>query len=346
MTVAPRVGPGTERVSDAPTKLLATAADWADRLGELTAAERTALLAWLAEDAAHVAAFDAMRRLLGDVALVAAAAPAPLATGTTRPPRRRWRREDRPTPRAARWGPAAAAASVLALALPLGWRVATNPAPAIERHVYASGIGARRQLTLPDGSRMTLDAASRVAVAFGNDVRALDLSRGAARFEVRHDPARPFTVVTADARMTALGTVFVVDRAAGGSSLRVFRGRVRLEVPGTIPAAVASGAWATVRDGHVRLGRFDPARDREWDSDWLEANGMRLDVALAQLSRYAPQPIRLAEMRLAAEPVTGRFRRDAPRRSAAQIGALFDLALVERDGALWLERRRTGAAAR
>lgn len=345
MAVDPRGGAGSERVRDAPTELLATAADWADRLGELTAAERAALVAWLAEDAAHVTAFDAMRRLLGDVALVEAAAPAPLATGTTRPSRRRLRRENRPAPRAARWG-AAAAAGVLALALPLGWRVATAPAPAIERHVYASGIAARRQLTLPDGSRMTLDAASRVAVAFGGDARALDLSRGAARFEVHHDPARPFTVTTADARVTALGTVFAVDRAAGGSSLRVFRDRVRLEVPGTIPAAVTAGGWAIVRDGHVRLGQFDPAREDGWDSDWLEADGMRLDVALAQLSRYAPQPIRLADARLAGEPVTGRFRRDAPRRSAAQIGALFDLSLVERDGALWLERRRAAAAAR
>ncbi|MBB3474139.1 FecR domain-containing protein [Sphingomonas sp. BK345] len=333
-------------MTDAPTKLLATAADWADRLGELTAAERTALLAWLTEDETHVAAFDAMRRLLGDVALVEATAPMPLAAATVRPPRRRWRREDRPAPRAARWGSRVAVATVLTLALPLGWRVATAPAPAIERHVYASGIGARRQLALPDGSRMTLDAASRVAVAFGGDARALDLSRGAARFKVHHDPARPFTVTTADARVTALGTVFAVDRAAGGSSVRVFRGRVRLEVPGTIPAALAAGGWATVRDGHVRLRRFDPARDHGWDSYWLEADDIRLDVALAQLSRYAPHSIRLADARLAAEPVTGRFRRDAPRRSAAQIGALFDLALVERDGTLWLERRRAGAATR
>ncbi len=329
-------------MADGPTPVLATAADYADRLDALTAAERATLVAWLAEDVAHAAAFDAMRRLLGDVALVEAIAPPPPATAAARMPRRRWRRAERAAPRAARW--AAAAAGVLALALPLGWRVATPLAPAVERHVYASGIATRRHLTLPDGSRMTLDAASRVAVAFGGDARALDLASGAARFEVRHDPARPFTVTTADARVTALGTVFAVDRAAGSSSVRVFRGRVRLEVPGTIPAAVAAGEWATIRDGHVRLGRSDPAREDGWASDWLEADGMRLDVALAQLSRYAPQPIRLADARLAAEPVSGRFRRDAPRRSAAQIGALFDLVPVEHDGALWLEPRRTAAA--
>lgn len=331
-------------MSDAPAALLVTAADWADRLGELTAAERAALAAWLAEDIAHAAAFDAIRRLLGDVALLEAAAPAAPATGAPRrASRRRWRREQ-PLRRTARWGAAAAVTLALALALPLGWRVAAPRSE--ERRVYASSVGVRRQFTLSDGSRMSLDAASQVAVAFAGDARALELKRGAARFEVRHDPARPFTVVTADARVTAVGTVFAVDRAAGGSSVRVFRGRVRLVAPGTVAVAVAAGGWATVRDGHVRLGRFDPARDRGWDSDWLEADRLRLDVALEQLSRYAPQPIRLADPRLAAEPVTGRFRRDSPRRSAAQIGALFDLALAERDGALWLERRRGATAVR
>jgi transmembrane sensor len=328
-------------MTDDRMTISATAADWADRQGELTAADRAALVAWLEAAPAHAAAFDAMRRLLADTALVGAVerrvdeAPPPVrASG-----RPGWVRVDR-THRRTRWlaGAAAAAAAVFAIALPIAWHRAAPPTAAAERHVYASAIGVRRQVRLPDGSTMALDAASRVAIAFRRDARRLDLAQGAARFDVQHDAARPFTVVTSDARMTALGTNFAVDRGAGISALRVFRGRVRLSAPGAAAVVVGGGGWARIQDGRITIGRFDAARYHGWQDDWLEGDAMRLDAALAQLSRYSAQPIRVADPRLAAEPLAGRFRLDTPRRSAMQIGALLDLSLNEREGTLWLER--------
>lgn len=231
-----------------------------------------------------------------------------------------------------------AAVAVFAVVLPIDGPRSTPPTAAAERHVYASAIGVRRQIGLPDGSTMALDAASRVAIAFGRDARALDLAQGAARFEVRHDVTRPFTVATPDAHMTALGTNFSVDRGGGISTLRVFRGRVRLAVTGSAAVVVTGGRWATVHDGRITIGRFDATHYRGWQSDWLEGDAMRLDTALAQLSRYSRQPIRVADPRLVAEPLAGRFRLDTPRRSAIQIGALLDLSVTERQGTLWLER--------
>lgn len=324
--------------------IVTEAADWADRWDELTAADRAALATWLAVSPAHAAAFDAMRRLLGDTALVEAAArqtgsgPAPIRAAGRRP----WLRQHRGIHREWRWlaaGATAMTAAALAFALPIGWLGTPPPAARVEQTVYASATGVRRQLRLPDGSAMALDAASKVAIAFRDDARMLDLLHGAAGFEVRHDATRPFTVVTPDARMTALGTNFAVDHAGTVSTLRVFRGRVRLLVAGAAPVVVTGGGWANVHAGRIAIGRFDARTYRGWQDDWLEGDAMRLDAALAQLSRYSPQPIRVADPRLAAEPVAGRFRLDTPRRSAMQIGALFDLSLEERGGTLWLERK-------
>lgn len=329
-------------MTDDHMAIRAIAADWADRQDELTAVDRAALVAWLRASPAHAVAFDAMRRLLGDTALAEAverrageASVAVRASG-----RRGWVRMDR-RHRGMRWlagAVAATAAAVFAVALRLEWHRATPPTAAAERHVYASAIGVRRQLRLPDGSTMTLDAASRVAIAFRGDARTLHLAQGAARFDVRHDVSRPFTVVTSDARMTALGTNFAVDRGGGVSTLRVFRGRVRLSAPGAAAVVVDGGGWATIHHGRITIGHFDAARYHGWQDNWLEGDTMRLDTALAALSRYSRQPIRVTDPRLAAEPLAGRFRLDTPRRSAAQIAALLDLSLNEREGTLWLER--------
>ncbi|MCJ2187830.1 FecR/PupR family sigma factor regulator, partial [Novosphingobium beihaiensis] len=55
--------------------MLETAADWADRLGELNEAERRTLSAWLEESPEHAQAFARMRRLMTDTALIEALEP-------------------------------------------------------------------------------------------------------------------------------------------------------------------------------------------------------------------------------------------------------------------------------
>lgn len=50
------------------------------------------------------------------------------------------------------------------------------------------------------------------------------------RFDVRHDPARPFEVRTPHAGVVALGTSFSVYHLTEASELRLFSGHVRLDV--------------------------------------------------------------------------------------------------------------------
>ncbi len=335
---------------EATADTLAQAADWADRLPDLDAAGRRSLKAWLDEAPAHAAAFDAMLRLLNDPALLdaaAAAAPAesrPAPLPLARPARPRWRRSAREIGRgtgrrSAGLAAAIAAAVVIAVAVPASLRWAGPAVPVVARQVYASEAGQRRDVALPDGSTMTLDAASRVAIAFADDARGLDLMRGAARFEVRHDADRPFTVATHDARMTALGTDFSVDAGGGVTELRVFRGRVRLAVAGYAPVVVVAGQWASVAGRTPHLRRFDPARYRGWQQNWLEGDAIPLRIAIVRIGRYTPIPIRLADPQLGDEIVSGRFRLDMPSDSLRQIAALFDLALVEREDGWYLKRR-------
>lgn len=326
--------------------VLEIAADWADRIDELDATERRALIAWLNQAEAHVHAFSRMHGLLRDPALlevlaeraaIAAAPPLPVAV-----PRRR--RGDQPVPavlRRVRGIRLAALAAGLAtiVAVPLLLREASPPAPrvaAVAGDLHESPVGKRATLRLEDGSTLTLDAASAVRVAFAARARSVTLERGAARFEVAHDRSRPFSVQAGQARFTALGTNFSVDRLPGAAELHVYRGRVRVDRPGQAPIVVTGGEWVSVGQGTPRVQRFDARSPSNWDDSWLSADGMRLDAALARIGRYSAVPIRLANPALGATRLSGRFRLDTPEQSAALIGALVGLAPERRGDAIVL----------
>ncbi|WP_322966282.1 FecR family protein [Sphingomonas fuzhouensis] len=315
-----------------PDIMLEQAADWADRLDTLSPEARAELGAWLNAAPEHRAALSRMARLLGDPALfdvVEQTSRATIAPPPPRPRSRGWPMGSAPRTRR-RMTVGIAAALAAAIAAPLVWHVAT-PGGAPVEHVYASAIGQQRQVALPDGSDMTLDAASRVAIAFSDHGRDLTLESGAARFEVRHDAARPFAVTTPEGEMVALGTNFSVDRGAGHSELRVYRGRVRLTVPGQAPVVVTGGHWAEAGAGRITVHSFDTARYQGWQDRWLTGDRIRLGDAVARLGRYSTRPITLADPAMAGETFNGRFRLDTPVESLRLIGALFDLS-VKDDG--------------
>lgn len=337
---------------------LEIAADWADRLDELTADEKYELAAWLKASPEHADAFATMHRLIHDSALSDAAseygepviAPAPVAgiPSIQRRPdaaRRRWTNEGRPAPLITRRR-ALAAGMAAAFGLPVALSWSRRDAPSATRDSaprhYASAIGQQRRYGLPDGSTLALDAGSSVSTHYAPERRSLDLERGAARFDVAHDATRPFEVRTPMANMVALGTSFIVDRLTGASELRVFEGRVRLDVRGRESIIVAAGHWALVSAAGVQLGRFDPDGYGGWQSHWLDAESMRLDFAIDRLARYSRMPIRLAGPGLADRRFSGRFRLDQPQQSLELICGLFQLVPVRRDGAIYLEQDRSG----
>jgi transmembrane sensor len=319
--------------------MLEQAADWADRLDTLSPDERVELGAWLNAVPEHRAALSRMVQLLGDPALLDVVEQASRDTAIP-PPRarsRRWVASGTVRRRRVAMGLAAGLAAIIAA--PFVWHVATPDAAPVEQ-VYASTVGQQRQVALPDGSDMTLDANSRVAIAFSGSGRDLRLESGAARFEVRHDATRPFAVTTPEGQMVALGTNFSVDRGAGHSELRVYRGRVRLTVPGQAAVVVTGGHWAEAGAGRIVVHDFDIARYQGWQDRWLSGDRIRLGDAVARLGRYSARPIRLADPALTEETFNGRFRLDTPVESLTLIGALFDLSV--RDDGQTIHVSRTG----
>ncbi len=114
------------------------------------------------------------------------------------------------------------------------------------------GQGAQARWTYADGSDLRGD--ERAAIVFlddGSPGKRLRLEAGTLRAEVAHQPeGQPFTIATALAECTVLGTHLTLTAAADSTVLSVAQGRVRLqsgltaeriEVPGGCSATVAAG---------------------------------------------------------------------------------------------------------
>lgn len=286
---APPAAPGL--LDDPLPPLEEAALDWVVRLhsGNATAAERAAYAAWKAaspEQSAAALAAEALWDGLGKAAK----------------PRRR---------RALLRGAGAATAVLGLLALGAGSGFLDQPAALLADH--RTGIGERRSLALPDGSRLDLDSATSLDVAFDAGRRRIRLHGGRIHAEVAADPDRPFEVEAAGGRVIALGTGFDLRRDGDAVQVVVTEHSVAVAIPGHEPVQVVAGQRAGYGPG--RLDPPVPAdlhSETAWRRGRLVFHGKPLGEVAAEMGRYSRGWIVFTDAGLRRRPVTGVFPTDDP----------------------------------
>jgi transmembrane sensor len=163
-----------------------------------------------------------------------------------------------------------------------------NRAPSLSPAVaaYSTGVGERDSVRLPDGTRVLLGPASRLTVAggYGEKTREVTL-HGEAMFDVKHDDARPFTVIAGGARVRDIGTVFTVQSTPGaGVQVVVTQGAVALRA-----ARSAQDDEMVLRQGErgvLAEGGSAPRRAAATDDDlaWTRGELVFRDATLAQVA--------------------------------------------------------------
>ncbi|MFJ2709428.1 FecR domain-containing protein [Pseudomonas sp. NPDC087346] len=157
---------------------------------------------------------------------------------------------------------------------------------------YRTAVGQRRELTLADGSRITLNTDTAIDVLFDSNQRLINLREGEILVETAPDVAplpRPFLVSTRQGRMQALGTRFTVRELQPRTHLAVLEGAVRVVLADsgqTAPLIVNAGQrtdFSSQDFGQVSLtDRYVGA----WTQGMLMADKMRLADFVAELARY------------------------------------------------------------
>lgn len=281
--------PATPSAQDREASRQAT--QWLVRLhsGEAGEADLAACRRWRDADPLHERAWQKAERLMAQFGAVPATIAWPILN------RRRSRRA------------VLGAWAALGVSAPIAW-MTWRAAPWESWSAdYATATGERRQVTLPDGGRLWLNTGTLVDVAWTDTLRLVRLRRGEIQVQTAPDTEgrhRPFVVETAEGRMRALGTRFVVrrDEGAEASALTVLEHRVEIAPrDGTAPVIVPAGQHTRFsRDAvealspNVSLPLAGPDGAPGWLEGVLYADDARLADFLGDLSRYRPGVLRCA----------------------------------------------------
>lgn len=154
---------------------------------------------------------------------------------------------------------------------------------------HATGVGETRTIALADGSHVTLNARSAIDVDITRTARRIRLLRGEVFFEVAPDRARPFTVETRNATVTALGTAFDIDASIGSDGVAVaVTEHAVLIASASAPVELGAGRMIVVdRDGGVGAARpVDASAVTAWRSGLYIAEDKPLEDVVAAFRAY------------------------------------------------------------
>src|SRR3984957_938816 len=220
------------------------------------------------------------------------------------------------------WIAAAAALAAVAIGVGAVWLQRDS-----ELQTLSTAVGQQRNVTLADGSIVTLNTNTIVESDLRRRTREIYLRKGEAHFQVAHDRSRPFLVHAGDAVVRAVGTAFEV-RVLTDQHVDVVVNEGRVEVQAATPVSQNAGARPhstavpTVRalNAGERLSTASldyavmpiTAQQLSTELAWREGaiifDGEPLAEAIAEIERYTDARIVVSDPEVAALRVGGRFR--------------------------------------
>ena len=173
---------------------------------------------------------------------------------------------------------------------------------------HTTGLGEQRSIVLDDGSIVTLNTLSEVAVRFDSSTRQVTLVSGEAMFDVVSDPERPFVVETGTISLNVLGTKFSVYRRNDSTRVAVVEGSVRAVSRQTpdepIVVRAGEGAVATAQGISLADPRFDVGKAIAWTERRLIFDGAPLAEVVREFNRYNRKPLIVEDSTLANRAIT------------------------------------------
>ncbi|WP_343567672.1 FecR domain-containing protein [Sphingobacterium sp.] len=209
----------------------------------------------------------------------------------------------------------------------------------------ATPLGGIYQITLPDGTKVWLNAGSslKYPMSFAKNERRVRLE-GEAFFEVTKDSARPFRVLSKGQEIEVLGTAFNVNAYPDNTAIKttLVKGKVKLSNNNRYSEAIylLPGQQSTnTNNGKIQLANVDTAPFTAWKEGLFYFDETPLSDALQQIGRWYN-----VEVKYKGEvPQThfyGRIKRSKPLRDVLDVleegGLRFELSKSDEKNILYV----------
>lgn len=340
-------------ISDAQMSASEQAARWLSRQqAGLSAREQREFDEWLSqgENAGEFQAMQAMWQRVGDlpqenIARLRASLPV-----------------EKPQARRPFWFAAPVAALLCVMLMWPAWQWF---APPVMTTAFHTGRGELEQLTLPDGTLVSLDAETQLQVAYFEQRREVTLIKGQAYFQVQHLEDKPFIVFSGPSRVTVLGTHFSVryipkSMSGDGTDVAVSSGAVRVgprswlqnmhwrvmatlrQDPQNRHLMVLRATQRATSDASGALTRqasVAPDTIADWRQSRINFNNTPLSLALAEFSRYGEMPYHAASQDVAALRISGSFNVHRPDSFVRALPKVLPVKISTQSGETQISRR-------
>ena len=269
-------------------KILEEAAGWSARLhaDDRTAKDEADFKAWIAASPDHGIAFEVMDRGLTALARMPARSQQP-----TFPVSRRQ------LVMASVGGSLALGASFFAL----------GPATA---QTYETAIGEQKHVSLADGSKIFLNANTKLTISLSDAERTANLIFGRANFDIAANGKRPFVVNAGDRQIVSRGSRFDVGREGNDVQIVLTRGTAYFQ---TIAAAatkrtLGAGDRLLSNATTVRMDRPRIAPLVAWQTGKAIFDDDLLSDAVREMNLYSQTKLEIVDTRAARLHVSGIYR--------------------------------------
>jgi transmembrane sensor len=182
---------------------------------------------------------------------------------------------------------------------------------------YVTAVGEIREVSLEDGSKVTLSARSAIATRYSRSERRVTLADGEAFFQVSKDADRPFLVFAGNTIVRVTGTQFDVRKGATAVRVSVVEGVVEVgrvdmdEASRTTTVLKAGEQVAVASDGASSAVGSAPAGSQDsWRRGRLVYEDAALSDVIEDANRYYAPGIVLADRSLGEMRVTASFQTD------------------------------------
>jgi transmembrane sensor len=144
--------------------------------------------------------------------------------------------------------------------------------------------GRQWQLTLPDGTKVWLNASSSIhyPLAFTGKDRVVEMT-GEAYFEVAHNAEQPFRVKVGDQVIEDVGTAFNVNAYTDEPAMRTTLAEGAVRVGG---ATLEPGQQAIIVGDRVRVSVANVGQALAWKNGFFSFDKADINTVMRQLSRW------------------------------------------------------------
>ncbi|MGZ8171632.1 MULTISPECIES: FecR family protein [Methylobacter] len=266
------------------------------QLNSLSNQEKLQFQSWKAQSPAHEQAYEEISQLWNNTDFNLALGQTKLSyplRQTEQKPARIYRKH-----RASALAMAAGFALFVVLSDPMTWLQAD----------FYTGVGDQQTVQLSDGSSVTLNTDSAIAVAFDSDERRVNLLKGEAYFDVQTNKQRPFVVNSGETETQVLGTRFIVRDGSSEDKVTVIKGLVKVS---NLQQEQSVFLHPDEQVTNTKSGLTAISKTTNKDTAWLQGRLSFQDAPMAEvvkeLDRYLPGMILLNDNSLKDYRINARF---------------------------------------